>query len=274
MTVCLKIGDRAFNDEQLIAALVQYQLLEPLVGQVLLDSVLRTVPISHTEIVAALMPELDIPSPENCEACLDRWCQIKGITSDYFQTVILRELRLQKFKRLQFADRAESDFLRLQSDLDQVEYSVLQLVNVSLAQELYFQLRDDGASFAQVAAQYSEGPERVMGGLVGPVPLSTVPIEVAVCFRHRAIGKVYGPIPVADRFWVVRLEQFIAARLTAATHSQLVNRLYTQWLQAQTQALMQTPQAIAVETVQPNSLPLAALTPSLNQVEDVYHDPG
>lgn len=274
MTVCLKIGDRAFNDEQLIAALVQYQLLEPLVGQVLLDSVLPTVPLSQPEVLEALMPGLDMPSPDNVEDCLDRWCQIQGITSDYFQRVILRELRLQKFKRLQFADRAESEFLRLQSDLDQVEYSVLQLTNETLAQELYFQLRDDGAVFAQVADQYSEGPERGMGGLIGPVPLSTVPIEVAECFRHRAIGQVYGPMRVADRFWVVRLEQFIAARLTAVTHHQLVNRLYTQWLQTQTQALMQTPQAIAVEPVQPTPSPIAALTPSLHRVEDAYHDPG
>ncbi|HEY9662844.1 MAG TPA: hypothetical protein V6C65_30735, partial [Allocoleopsis sp.] len=64
---------------------------------------------------------------------------------------------------------------------------------------------------------------------------------------------LYGPIPVANQFWIVRLERLIPARLTEATRAALVDRLFTRWIQAQSQALMETPGTIAVQT-QPSAL--------------------
>uniref|UniRef100_A0A832H0G3 peptidylprolyl isomerase n=1 Tax=Oscillatoriales cyanobacterium SpSt-402 TaxID=2282168 RepID=A0A832H0G3_9CYAN len=168
------------------------------------------------------------------------------MTLEYFKAVMLRELQLEKFKQLQFSDQVESEFLRIKSDLDQVEYSLIQLTDLALAQELYFQLRDDDECFTELAQHYSLGHERETGGWMGPVPLSTLPVEVASLFRNQHIGTVYGPIPVADSFWVVRLERFTAARLTEATRTQLIHRLYSQWLQTQVRAATETPGAIAV----------------------------
>jgi parvulin-like peptidyl-prolyl isomerase len=146
--------------------------------------------------------------------------------------------------------------------MDQVEYSLIQLTNLSLAQELYFQLRDDGADFAQLAQQYSIGRERLTGGWVGPVPLATLSSEVATLFRSEQIGTVYGPIPVADSFWVVRLERFTAARLTEATRADVINRLYNQWLQTQIRAMTQTPGTIAVQTNAPSQAVKSEAMPS------------
>ena len=161
---------------------------------------------------------------------------------------MLRELRVQKFKQLRFADQVESEFLRIKSDLDHVEYSLIRLADLTLAQELYFQLRDDGVEFAYLAQQYSLGRERLSGGWVSPVSLSTLPIAVATLFRSEQVGVIYGPVPVSDEFWIVRLEQFTAARLTEATRVDLVDRLYTQWLQSQVKRITETPGMIAVQS--------------------------
>ncbi|PSB28379.1 peptidylprolyl isomerase [Stenomitos frigidus] len=246
MSNCLKIGDYLLNGDQIISALVRYKLLEPMVGQILLDEVIKEVPLSKQELFYTLFGATEAPIPEDFEGFIKQWCQIKGVTLDYFSSVVLRELQVQKFKQLRFASQIESEFLRIKSELDQVEYSVIQLTHLPRAQELYFQLRDDGADFMELAQQYSLGSERLTGGRVGPVPLSTLPIEVGALFRNEQVGTVYGPIPVADGFWVVRLEQFTAARLNEATRADLMNRLYEEWLQTQTKAMTEVPGTIAV----------------------------
>lgn len=252
MSSCLKIGHRRLNGDQLISALVRYKLLEGLVGQVLLDEVLQEVPLSKQELFYTLIGEPNTPIPDDFESFLTQWCKHKGVTPEYFHAVVLRELQLQKFKQLQFSDQVESEFLRLKSELDQVEYSLIQLADLSLAQEIYFQLRDDGADFARLAQRFSLGSERQTGGWVGPLPLSTLPIEIATLFRNKQVGVVYGPVPVADGFWIVRLEQYTTARLTEATRANLVNRLYTQWLQTQVKTMIDTPGVIAVQPVAAN----------------------
>lgn len=253
MSSCLKIGDRLLDGDRIISALVQYKLLETLVGEVLLDEAIKDIALSKQELFHRLVGVSDAPIPENFEGFVVQWCQHNGVAIDYFKGVMLRELRVQKFKRLRFANQLESDFLRLKPDLDQVEYSVIRVTDLALAQELYFQLRDDAADFAQLAQLHSLGRERQTGGWMGPVPLSTLPAEIVTLFRNEQLGTVYGPVPIGDDFWVVRLEQFTAARLTETTRVNLIDRLYNEWLQAQIAAAVGTPGTIAVQAnaVQP-----------------------
>ncbi|NJO43665.1 MAG: hypothetical protein HC865_24585 [Cyanobacteria bacterium RU_5_0] len=231
MTDCLKIGNHLLDNGQLISALVRYKILETLVGQVLLDDVLQQVPLTQQELFYALVGGAnDASIPEDFNAFLAQWCQRQGVTPEYLNRVLLRDLRVEKFKQLYFGSQVESEFLRAKSDFDQVEFSLVQLTDLSLAQELYFHLRDDGADFSRLAQQYSLGNERQTGGWIGPVAMSTLPVEVATLFRGGQAGVVYGPVPVADRFWLIRLERLMAARLTEATRASLMNQLYRQWL--------------------------------------------
>lgn len=244
----LKIGDRLLDGDQVISALVQYKLLEPLVGQVLLDAVLNDVPLSHLEVFQVLMGDRQSEPPADFQQFFSQWCQQNDVTPAYFTGVILRELRIKKLKQQLFASQVESEFLRQKVHLDQVEYSLIQCSELLLAQELYFQLRDDGADFASLAQRYSIGPEAETGGWIGPVALSSLPFEIVTLFRGGQSQTVYGPFPVDDRFWVVRLEHLHKARLTDITRADLMNRLYDQWLNAQVQKFIATPGAIAVQT--------------------------
>ncbi|MCL6433560.1 MAG: peptidylprolyl isomerase [Leptolyngbyaceae cyanobacterium HOT.MB2.61] len=251
MSSYLKIGNRLLDGDQIISALVQYQLLETLVGQVILDDVIKDIQLTQQEVFQLLTGITNPSMPDDFEGFVIQWCQDRSVTPEYFNTVIMRGFRIKKFKQLYFAEQVESEFLRAKSDLDQVEYSLIQLTDLTLAQELYFQLRDDGADFAQLAQQYSLGSERHTGGRVGPVSMSTIPADVATLFSSEQVGTVYGPIPIEDVFWIVRLEHFSAARLTESTRFNLINRMYNQWLQAQVKKVLSTPGMIAV---QPDSI--------------------
>jgi parvulin-like peptidyl-prolyl isomerase len=222
--------------------------LETLVGQVLLDEVLKEVPLTKQELFYCLVGVTDDPMPEDFQGFVTQWCQQRGVTLEYFNKVVLREFQVQKFKQLHFADHVESEFLRTKSDLDQVEYSRIRLNDLSLAQELYFQLRDDGVEFAQLAQQYSLGNERQTGGRVGPISLSSLPNEIATLFCTEQVGTIYGPVPVGDTFWIVRLEQFIAARLNDSTRTGLINSMYARWLHSQVKNVLSTPGMFAVQS--------------------------
>ncbi|NJR64985.1 MAG: peptidylprolyl isomerase [Leptolyngbyaceae cyanobacterium CRU_2_3] len=255
----LKVGDRLFNGDQIISALVQYKLLETLVGHVLLDKVLEEVPLTQQEVVQSLLGSPNVEVPEDFQGFLAEWCQQRNVTREYFNNVLLRELRIGKFKENFFAHQIESEFLHNKLNFDQVEYSLIQFTDLLLAQEVYFQLRDDDADFGQLAQQYSLGSERLSGGWVGPVPMSTLPPDVAMLFRSGERGAIYGPVPVGDRFWIVRLEHLATARLTEATRETLMNRLYTQWLNVQVQALISQPGAIAMQADTPQESPVSSL---------------
>jgi hypothetical protein len=254
MSSCLQIGQHQLNVDQIMTALIRYRLLETLVGQTLLDDVIQDVTLSSVEVVTGLGGDPDPEDVEDCQVFIRQWCQGRNVTVDYFQGVILRELRIEKFKRLNFANQVESEFLRIQSELDQVEYSWLQLDDAALAQELYFQLRDDGATFADLAQPQAWGQAWQAGEGQGPVPLSSLPVEVATVFRQGTVGQVYGPLAIADRTWVVRLDRFTPARLTPATRTELMNAMYNRWLQAQIKTLLAQPGAIGVRAMAPPAL--------------------
>ena len=246
MSSSLRIGDRLFNSEQLISALVQYKLLDPLVGQVVLDKAIQPIGLSVEEIFYSLNGSTDSPIPENINEFLTQWCQKQEVTLSYLENVLLRDLRIEKFKQVQFAGQVEAEFLRVKSEFDQVEYSLMQLDDLALATELYFQLRDDAADFAQMAQRYALGEERYTSGWLGLVPFSSLPVEVATLFRQVEVGTICEPITIAERVYIVRLERLIPARLTEATQAQLINRMHKQWLQSQVKALIATPNAIEV----------------------------
>jgi len=246
MSSCLQIGQHQFDVDQIMTALIRYRLLETLVGQTLVDEAIQEITLSLPEVLTALGGDPGSLNPEDFEDFIRQWCQDRSVTGDYFQGVILREVRIEKFKQLNFASQVESEFLRIQSDLDRVEYSWLQVDDLLLARELYFQLRDDGASFAELAQSNALDHDLQAGEWQGPVSLSSLPVELATVFQQGTVGNIYGPLIVADRFWVVRLERLTAARLTASTRGELINRLYARWLQSQIKTLLAQPGAIAV----------------------------
>lgn len=257
MSSCLKIGNRLFNSDRLLSCLVQYKLLDTLVGQVVLDEALKDITLTKEEIFSSLVGVMDTEAPEDFENFLSQWCLHRQVSLEYFKAVVLRELHIEKFKQDRFANQLESEFLQMKPELDQVDYSRIQLNNLALAQELYFQLRDDGADFGQLAKQHSISRDRETGGLLGPVTLASLPDEIRDLFRNPELGVIYGPVPVGNEFWIVRLEQYYTARLTATTRTILIDRLFNRWLQNQTRAVMDIPGTIAVQSTPAEPVPAA-----------------
>ncbi|MFM7427333.1 MAG: peptidylprolyl isomerase [Elainella sp.] len=190
-----------------------------------------------------------------------QWCQQQQVTWDYLHRVVLRGLRLEKFKHLWFEPKIISEFLRVKPDLDQVIYSHIQVKDFFLAQELYFQIQEDGADFFELAREYSLEAEQQDESWAEPVALASLPAEISTLFKDGREGKVHKPVLVNGLFWVVRLDRFYPARLTKAMRAILLEQLYSNWLQSKIQELIAQPGAVAIQP--PSSVAPEVLVPAI-----------
>ena len=149
-----------------------------------------------------------------------------------FEDLVLRTIKLDRFKQVTFDRQIDSYFLQRKSQLDRVIYSILQVNNFHLAQELFFRIQDGEATFAELAPQYSGGQETQTGGLIGPQELSLPHPTLAQRLVSLKSGQLATPIQIGDRFVVIRLEQYLPAQLDKAMRARSIDELYEQWIQA------------------------------------------
>ncbi|MCS6813448.1 MAG: peptidylprolyl isomerase [Cyanobacteria bacterium] len=230
----LKIGNRQITTEELLPLLSQYGLLPQLVREVVIDEAIATIDITPEQVNAAVQRICQQHQLLN-QAQLDSWLAQQGMTPEQLQTMATRQAKLQLFKQKTWGSQVPSYYLQRKGQLDRVVYSLLRVPAISVAQELYFRIQEGEATFAELARQYSEGPEAQTGGLVGPVELQSIHPTLTQLLTTMKPGQLWPPVRIGDWMVVVRLEELVPAQLDAAMEQRLLDELYTDWLQQQVQ---------------------------------------
>lgn len=250
MRVCLKFGNLSLSGEQVVAALVRYQLLESLLEQILLDSILTSISLGEDEVYEHLTGRDRSLKPDNFEAFLKNWADQQQLSQANLEKAV-RQLRIQKLKQTHFDQQIDAEFLRRKSEFDQVVLPLIRTSNHQLAEELFFQLRDDQASFSSLAAQYSEGIERHTQGWLGLVRLSNLPPPIIQLVYQGEAGQVYGPIFLNDQAWIIRIEQFFEARLTEWVRTDIRNQQLSRWLRSTLHSKLTEPEQLQIVNSRP-----------------------
>jgi hypothetical protein len=160
-----------------------------------------------------------------------------------------RQARLQQFCELCFGDAVELRYLERKADLDRVVYSVLQVNEQGLAEELYQQIREGEALFGDLAAVHSLGRETESRGQIGPEPLGDQHPELASRLRSGKPGQLWPPFEVAGVWVVLRLESASLAALDEPLRQRLLQELMDGWMEERTR------QILAGEELPPLPLP-------------------
>jgi parvulin-like peptidyl-prolyl isomerase len=213
-----------------LALLRRHALVRPLVKAMLVDRAVAGVELSREEQQQALAQAMQRNGVADASA-MTRLCAINGCGQADLQRQLLLPLLRARHCRQAFEHLAETTFLRQKDNLDQVVYSLIRVSDPHLALELYHRLTAGEATFADLAHQYAEGPERQSRGLVGPKPLSQAHPVLAERLRTAQPGVVQMPIRAADLWLVTRLEQLIPAKLNEATIQQICEQLFDNWLE-------------------------------------------
>jgi parvulin-like peptidyl-prolyl isomerase len=169
------------------------------------------------------------------EAELNHWMDQYGVNHGQLPGMMTRPIRIEKFKQLTWADKLDGHFLTRKGQFDKVLYSLLRVKERGTAQELYFRLQAGEQSFAELAREYSQGPEAQTGGLVGPFELGSLQPNLAQILTTSQPGQISQPAYLNEWFVVVRLEKFLSAQLDEPMRQRLLNDLFKEWLQQKLQ---------------------------------------
>jgi hypothetical protein len=204
-----------------------HNLLMPLLQAVVVEEATAAVQLSEEECQKLLQQWLGARPLE--EAQRQTWEQL-GWRPEDLQRQVLQPARLRLLAQEHFAAKAEARFLKRKGQLDQVVYSLVHYQDGGLARELYMRLATGEANFQAVAVEYSDGPERMSAGVIGPKPLSSAHPLLAERLRTARDGEVLEPFAVENWWLVVRRDQYQPAQFDAAMAERMTQELLQEWL--------------------------------------------
>ena len=232
MTVVLQIGDRTITAEEVLPLISGYQMLPQLLRELIIDQAIAKIELTPEETLAActqFYQQQQIDSEEAQQAWLRRF----GMTQPQLEALATRGLRIDRFKQATWGPKLESYFLTRKGQLDKVIYSLIRTQDLGIAQELYFRIHEGEQSFAELARDYSQGPEAQTDGLIGPVELSVPHPTLAQILSLSQPGQLAPPTRVGEWLVIVRLEKFMPAQLDDSMRRRLLNERFEAWLQEQ-----------------------------------------
>lgn len=233
MKKVLKVGDQVLREEDLSSLLAQYQMLPSLAQNILIDQVIAEVECTEEE----KQQELNKFYQQNkiTEEQLPEWLDRNHITKEQWEQLVLRKLKLDKFKQAHWGNKLEAYFLKRKIQLDRVVYSLFRTDDAGAAQEFYFRLQEEEITFKDLAQKYSKGTEAETGGLIGPVEVSVPHPRIAHILRTTKPGELVPPTPIENWWVIVRLENFLAAELDEPMQQRLLDEQFKMWLKEQLQ---------------------------------------
>ncbi len=211
-----------------IDLLRRYNVLLPLLQAVMADEATSAVQLPEQECQKLLQQWLGTRPLE--EAQRQAWEQM-GWRAEDLQRQMLQPARLRILAQEQFGAKAEARFLKRKGQLDQVVYSLVRCQDGGLARELYLRLATGEANFRDLALQYSDGPEKMSAGVIGPKPLSSAHPLLAERLRTARDGEVIEPFAIESWWLVVRRDQYQPAQFDDTMAERMAQELLQEWLQ-------------------------------------------
>ncbi len=217
------------------ALLARFNLLKPLVEQMVTSEAISQVEVSQEQLEQARLGFLQQRGFDG----LAQWAdllEMLGRSEDEVLEHLREGIRRRSLIRERFAAKAEARFLERKNELDQVVYSLLRLENSFLARELYLQIESGESNFADLAKRYAEGPERNTNGIVGPVSLTQAHPALVEKLRVAQPGVLLEPFRISDWWLVVRLERYSPSTFTDEVSDQMCQEMFDIWVEEETVA--------------------------------------
>lgn len=217
----------------MLPRLLAYDMLPQLLREQIIDRAIEPITCSADETTEAVQRFFEQQGIYQ-DSAYAIWLKRYSMAPTQLEFAATRPLRIEKFKTQMWQHHINSYFLQRKDRLDRIIYSCVRVKDGSLANELYYRLREGEQVFSELARDYSEGPEALTGGVIGPTELGCLPQPLAQILRASQARQLRGPIPFATCFLILRVEKMIPAQLDESMRNQLIGELFEAWLQQQT----------------------------------------
>ena len=229
MSVVLEVDNQVYTAEDLVPLLTQYQMLPKLAQEILIDKVIAEVECTDEENNATFS-QFCQQNKLSTEEEVEDWLNKQGMNREQLQNLITKRLRLDKYKEANWGDRVDAHFIKRKAQLDRVVYSLIRVEKPEVAQELYFRIKDDENTFSALAMEYSQGTEAQTGGLIGPVEINAPHPKIAQILATCQPGQLIPPTRVGEWIVIVRLENYLSAKLDEPMRQRMLDELFREWL--------------------------------------------
>lgn len=245
MDAVLQVGNRIVSSAEIVPLLAGYQMLPQLLQELLIDQAIAPFECSPEEQEAARQ-QFFAQNELTSEDAVRQWLGRYGMSGEQMYALAERSLKVEKFKQATWGPKLESYFLSRKTQLDKVIYSLIRTQDIGIAQEVYFRILEGEESFADLAREYSKGPEAQTGGLIGPVELSVPHPQLAQMLTISQPAQLWPPTKVGEWLIIVRLERFIPAQMDDGMRRRLLNECFNTWLQEQLKTVNLAPNSSTV----------------------------
>jgi len=165
------------------------------------------------------------------------WLNNSGTDYNTFHSTVAFGFKLEKLKNLIAEPKLAEYFIERKIFLDRVVLSRIIVDNRELAEELHTQI-EEGASFEQLAREYSLADDKIVNGMMGPVSRGTMPDKLRAAVDVASPGDILGPVELESRYGLFRVEQLLPESLEDTQLKQaLQNELFDNWLAEKIQQL-------------------------------------
>lgn len=220
--------------EELICLLTRYRLIQRLSFELIIDRAIAFLTCTSSE-VAETYQKFYQKHRIISQAKLKAWLKNNDMTLEQLENMLVRELKIEKLKQTLGERHLKSYFLKRRPQLDKVMYSLIQVKDLEIAQELYFRIQEEEYSFAELAKEYSQGAAAANGGLTGPIELSSCHPKLAKMMYAGKSGQLWQPVRIDEWVSIVQLEKLIPAQLDELTKQRLLSEIFADWLTEQFQ---------------------------------------
>ncbi|MBD1840416.1 peptidylprolyl isomerase [Coleofasciculus sp. FACHB-64] len=238
----LLVNDQSISLEQALKYLRSSGKLSSFIGEILrqyvVDEELKNLKldISLAAIEQAVIDfrlQRNLADPKSFQ----EWLARNRIDYETFHNQVKSGFQLTKLKAQIAEPKLQEYFIERKLFLDRVVLSRLVVAQQELAEELYSQL-EEGASFEQLAQEYSLTDDRIVNGMMGPVSRGTLPDQIRAAIDTASPGRLLEPLKLENRWALFRVEQFLPASLEDSQLKEaLQNELFEQWLAQKIQTL-------------------------------------
>jgi parvulin-like peptidyl-prolyl isomerase len=264
MNLALQIGNSQIPCDRVLQQLYDAQLLPQLLREIVIDELIDRVAGDH---------QIDLtPTPEEFERLSAQVAEItpfQGMNKEQIEAITLRTLKLHKFKQAGWGHKVSSYYQSVQHQLYRISYSILQIDDGSIAQEVFFRIQSGEQSFAELAVQYSLDPSAKKGGLVGPMLSRDLPPAIAQVLQQLSPGQLSPLFQIERNYGFIRLNELTPPQLDENMHQVLLDELFESWIQAQIATEVGTNGDISIQT-EPTAI--AEPAPALTSVEPLPID--
>ena len=170
---------------------------------------------------------------------LDQYLRQRYLTDEDFRINLRINECLLRFAVSTFGAGIDERFLQAAGSYDEVIYSFIRVSDYGLSRELWIRLAEGEITFAEAAQQYSQGPESLKMGVMGPVQIGLLqPQELALWLTGLRPGEINPPRAIGDWHVLVRLEKLTPARLDQAMRERLLLEELDRFLEDRVQRIM------------------------------------